>query len=258
MFDTKQLLDQFLGNVGGQAAGEAAPSEQNRQMPQQGAAAGGFGLGGPGFGQGALVGGIAGLLLGSKRGRKLTGNVMKYGGMAAIGGLAYKAYRDYQERQASAGSQTNSSPESMASPSPTPAELSPPQESGFDPARLPGGEANFALDLMRAMIYAAKSDGHIDDTEQQRIFQKMDEAGLGPAEKAFIVDELRAPLDIEKVVAAAATEEAAVELYAASRLAIDPDDPAERAYLSLLAARLKLDPALIEEIERTVTDAQER
>jgi uncharacterized membrane protein YebE (DUF533 family) len=32
-------------------------------------------------------------------------------------------------------------------------------------------------------------------------------------------------------------------------LAIDPDDPAEQAYLAMLASRLKLDPALKASVE---------
>ena len=45
------------------------------------------------------------------------------------------------------------------------------------------------------------------------------------------------------------TPELAVEIYAASFLAIDPDDPAEQAYLAMLASRLKLDPGLRAAVE---------
>ena len=45
------------------------------------------------------------------------------------------------------------------------------------------------------------------------------------------------------------TPELAVEIYAASVLAIDPDDPAEQAYLAMLASRLKLDPGLKAAVE---------
>ena len=48
----------------------------------------------------------------------------------------------------------------------------------------------------------------------------------------------------------------AAEIYAASRLAIDPDHPAERAYLQMLAARLGLEEGLIEEIELAVREAE--
>ena len=109
---------------------------------------------------------------------------------------------------------------------------------------------DMSLAVLRAMIAAAKSDGHIDAAEQTRIFAKLDELDLDTEAKAFVVDELRKPLDIDAVVAAAASPEVAAEIYAASVMAIDPDDPAEQAYLAMLASRLKLDPGLRANIER--------
>jgi uncharacterized membrane protein YebE (DUF533 family) len=43
-----------------------------------------------------------------------------------------------------------------------------------------------------------------------------------------------------RLVASVGTPEQGAELYLAARLAIDPDEPAERAYLEALAARLEL------------------
>ena len=40
----------------------------------------------------------------------------------------------------------------------------------------------------------------------------------------------------------------ATEIYAASLLAIDPDGAAEQGYLALLAARLHLDPGLVDHL----------
>jgi len=76
-----------------------------------------------------------------------------------------------------------------------------------------------------------------------------------PALDLVLFDELNIALrydylDIDQVVAAATTPELAVEIYAASVLAIDPDDPAEQAYLAMLASRLKLEPGLRAAIER--------
>jgi uncharacterized membrane protein YebE (DUF533 family) len=73
--------------------------------------------------------------------------------------------------------------------------------------------------------------------------------------KAFVFDELSAPLDINAVIAPAKTPEIAAEIYAASLVAIEADTPAERAYLQMLAARLELDPGLVEEIHRTADAA---
>ena len=48
--------------------------------------------------------------------------------------------------------------------------------------------------------------------------------------------------------ARAACSERAAEIYAASLMAIDPSKPAERGYLAMLAARLKLETGLVEHL----------
>ena len=60
-----------------------------------------------------------------------------------------------------------------------------------------------------------------------------------------------------RLVAAAVTDAQKVELYTASRLAIDPKTRAERGYLDLLAGRLKLPDNLIDHIEATVAEVKE-
>ena len=53
-------------------------------------------------------------------------------------------------------------------------------------------------------------------------------------------DLLTHDIDLKSLVDAVRTPEQGAELYLAARLAIDPDEPAERAYLDALAARLRL------------------
>ena len=115
--------------------------------------------------------------------------------------------------------------------------------------------------IARAERLAERADGareqrETDREEQDRIFAKIDEAGLDSEAKAFLMDELRSPLDLDKIVASASCPETAAEIYAASRLAIDPDHPAERAYLQMLAARLGLEAGLVDEIELAVREAE--
>lgn len=124
----------------------------------------------------------------------------------------------------------------------------------FNPAT-ESGQQSLARHLLRAMIAAAKSDGHVDAQEQARIFGEMDKLNLSADDKAFVMDELRAKLDIDAVASAAATPEEAAEIYAASLLAIDPDNAAERGYLSMLAARLKLDDRLVAHLHQNVATA---
>lgn len=250
MFDAKKLLDQVLGgqsgNLGSTAQRVLGELTGGKGLPQAGRTGDLAG--------GALAGGALGLLLGSKKARKTAmkygGTAVKLGGLALVAGLAYKAYSNWQQgQQATAGGPT---------PAPVPAGpklLPPPTESPFNPEAAPEGSNARAEHILIAMIAAAKADGHIDADEQSRIFGHLDALGLDTEAKAFVIDELRAPVDIERVVRQATDETSKAEIYAASLLAMDPDTPAERAWLDLLAARLGLDRALAAEIERTTADA---
>ena len=51
------------------------------------------------LGSGAALGGLGALVLGTGTGRSLAGSAIKLGGLALIGGLAYKAYQNYQQGQ---------------------------------------------------------------------------------------------------------------------------------------------------------------
>lgn len=248
MFDAKSLLDQFMGgqNQGGNQGGQQGFGGNRGAFGQGGgdllSQAGNI-LGG--FGGGALTGGLAGLLLGSKGGRKLAGNALTYGGMAVAGALAYRAYQNYQ-----AGKQA-----SPAAAAEVPL-LPPPANTPFNPVQ-EADQQSLARNLLRAMIAAAKADGHIDAAEQANIFAQMDKMNVGAEDKVFVMDELRAPLDVDAVARCARTPEEAAELYTVSLLAIDVDNPSERAYLALLAARLKLDDKLVAHLHATVEGALE-
>ncbi|MFB2550275.1 tellurite resistance TerB family protein [Ensifer soli] len=231
MFDAKKLLDQFLGSdmpvAGGSLrdrAGQAVQLAKDNPLK---------------------AGALAAVLFGTGTGREVAGAALKLGGLAAIAGLGYTAYKNYQAGQAPAASQ-----DAVLS---TPELLPPPADSGFATDRV---SSDFALILVRAMISAARADGHIDDAERSRIIDRLTVSGLSSDATAFLNDELSSPIDLDAIVAAARTEEQRVELYTASRLAIEPKSRAERGYLDLLAGRLGLADALVDHIEATVSAAK--
>jgi uncharacterized membrane protein YebE (DUF533 family) len=229
MFDAKSLLDQFLGSqvpgAGGtvrERAGQVTQLAKDNPL--------------------ATIA-IAGVLLGTDGGRKVAGSALKLGSLAAIAGLGYQAYKNYRAGQNPAESAEAGTPEL----------LPPPADSGFHPEAV---STDFALILVRAMIAASRADGHIDDAERARIMDKLKVSGLGADAAQFLENELANPVDLDAIVAAAATEEQRVELYTASRLAIEPETRAERGYLDLLAGRLGLADALVDHIEATVSAAK--
>lgn len=229
------LLEQFLGPDAGQRAGGAL------RNAKAGLANSGMG----GIAGGVAAGGLLGLLLGNKKARKsvgkLAGGVAGYGGAAALGALAYRAYQNWQTGK--------DAPQAAAPASADPAPA-PPADSKFLPAAAPARDGKpFELALVMAMISAANADGHIDAEEQRQIFERVGELPLDAEDKAFVFDALSRPPALQDIAGLADGPEQAAELYLASRLAIDPDHPAEQAYLEALAGRLALPGELVRHLE---------
>lgn len=59
-------------------------------------------------------------------------------------------------------------------------------------------------------------------------------------------------VDMDAIVNSASSPEIAAEIYAASLLAVEVDTVAEKSYLGMLAARLRLPSELVLELERQV------
>ena len=233
MFDPKKLLTDLLdsklpgtGDTVREKAGQAGQLAKDNPI---------------------ATGAIAAILLGTSTGRSITGSALKLGGLAAVTGLAYKAWQNYQ-----AG---NAPEPGGAAAGEEQAVLPPPAGTAFDPAAAPQGEDEFALALVRAMIAAARADGHVDDAEREQIAGKLAMSGLDHDAAEFINRELNSPLDLDIIVSMAKTDAQKAELYTASRLTIRPDSRAERGYLDMLAGRLGLPDALVDHIEATVEGA---
>lgn len=244
MIDAQALLDRFLGSSARPAAGQPASSPWTNPTAFGGVADAAKQVLGQG-GMGGLVGAAAaGGLISLFTGRKKGGGLMSHGGAALLGALADRAFQNWQAGRAPAAAP----PATLADAATVDARFLP----GAAPAAT--GEA-FELALIRAMIGAARADGHIDAEERRRIFAQVEAAGLDAEAKAFVFDTIEAPVGVTEVAAAASTPEQASELYLVSRLAVDPDDPSEQAYLQALAHRLKLPAELVAHLDRQVDSA---
>jgi uncharacterized membrane protein YebE (DUF533 family) len=180
------------------------------------------------LGKGALAGGALTLLLGTGTGRKLAGTAAALGGLGALGKVAYDAYQTWQGQ--------------TGGPQGTPV------------GELTGDAAERRSEvLFKAMIAAAKADGHIDEAERAAIAQSLGEIGSGigldDTTRLMIEAELDRPLSAAEIAAGADSPEAAAEIYLASLFVIDTANPAERGYLTELAAALNIQPALAAELE---------
>jgi uncharacterized membrane protein YebE (DUF533 family) len=105
---------------------------------------------------------------------------------------------------------------------------------------------------IKAMINAAKADGSIDEDELQKIVGELQIDTLTPAERTFLVEEVRKPMCTAEIVRAVPNRQVAAQLYAASLLAIEVDTPQERAYLQQLATDFGLDSRIVGQIHETL------
>lgn len=177
------------------------------------------------------LGGLAGLLVANKSSRKL---LAKYGtGALLAGGGAITGtvlWNKYKDRVRTAHS----------------------DEPHF-------GEQTSPLDLrterlILALVFAAKSDGHIDDQERSAIEQQLREAGVEEKGRALVAQAIEQPLEPQRLAQSVKNEEEALELYFLSCAAIDIDHFMERSYLNALGDALKIPQDVRDGIEKDIQE----
>ncbi|MBZ7650416.1 tellurite resistance TerB family protein [Klebsiella grimontii] len=210
-------LQSLLGQQGRSSSSDDQPSGNNLLLP------------------GAL-GGLAGLLVASKSSRKL---LAKYGtGALLVGGGAVAGsvlWNKYQQKMRASAQQTSADVAPAQAPSPAPAELDARSER-----------------LIMALVFAAKSDGHIDDRERANIEEQLRAANVDVQGRVLIDRALAQPLDPQSLAHGISSEQEALEVYYISCAVIDIDHFMERSYLNALGEALKLPQDVREEIERDV------
>jgi uncharacterized membrane protein YebE (DUF533 family) len=208
------------------------------------------------FAAGLLTGGVTTSLLGG--GKDTVETAAKVGGLALLGTLAYKAFGDYQQQKAAGGNpslggavtqsaqgliaqasgllsglMTNTQPqtaEAIAAPATTSNELS--------------------LSIIRAMIAAAKADGHMDAVETQKIMGQLESAGASAQEKILLMQEMANTPEVTTIAAAAKSPQESAQIYLAALLVCDSQCKLEQEYLLSLATALKLEPAFTASLQQ--------
>ena len=177
------------------------------------------------LGAGAVGGGLIGMLMGSKKSKKMTKKIgsgaLKVGGAAALGALAYKVYNDWQAKQSGQGVHET-----------------------FDP-----DDSKHSVLILKAMIGAAKADGHVDEEEMARIEQALADMGANEHVRQLVQQELNKPLDPAEIANQATSPQQASEIYLASLIVADEQNFMEKAYLQELAKQLQLSPEVTQQLE---------
>lgn len=220
-----------------------------------------------GLGSG-LAGGVAGgavvSALSSKSGRKAAVSVAKVGGLAAVGALAWSAYKSYQGKAAPEAAASAASPQQAPAPgqhnlvnhgavnqgavnhgavnhgavNQSAVWQGLPQQQ-FDNLAAPDNDRQGLL-ILRAMIAAAMADGQLGPQEQQHIFAELDNLGLSAEERGTLFDELRNPLASSDLAAVVTDPVLAIEVYTAARLTVASDCNESQMFLANLARDLNL------------------
>lgn len=179
-----------------------------------------------GFGGGVAATGLLSLLMGKKG---FGSNALQMGSMAALGALAYNAWKNYQGGQAA--------PASAAQGQFIPAE-----------ERSQAQTAQASELTIKAMIAAAAADGRIDTAESSAILAQI---GTENAEaRTWLEQQIHNPPTPQTLAAEVGNDPAlAAEIYLASRIVCGDLDRKEIVYLHELAEALHLDDALVEKLE---------
>ena len=187
---------------------------------------------------GVALGSLGALLLGTKKGSKVSKNAAKIGGVVLIGGLAYKAFENFKEGKPSLSDRD----EPKAAPA----------DSAFASDTLTNDQA---LLLVRSMI-AAAADSQIDEAERMRITLGLREAGLDSTTADFLESEFKNPVSVDLLAAGADSPEFASQVYTAARLTIEHDTDAEQAFLTQLGNALSLDASMVEHLDAAAASAK--
>lgn len=143
------------------------------------------------------------------------------GGLALIGGLAFRALRG----------------------------AAPPETGGPDFTTVDEDEARL---MLCAMVAATAADGMVDAAERRRLDAAVAEAGVDADGRSWLEREIESPADMDEIAERVASPDAAARIYAAARLAIDPDTLQERQFLKMFAEALDLPAEATERVERAI------
>jgi len=255
MFDAKSLLDSILGgpaaqqataaaqSAGSAVAGVVSQAEESLKGTRVGDAlteAKNLAQQNPTTAV-AVAGGLAALLLGTSTGRSVAAGAVKLGGLAGLGGIAYKAFSNWQQSKPLL--QGVPGLEQLTAPAPA--------GSGF---HADDHSHDTAQLIVRAMVATASVDGTIDAAQRAALVAQMQRAGLGSDESAFIEEAVAHPMSPGEIArGVAGNSQLAAQVVAAASLVADPTNAKEEEFLSRLGTELGMSGDLLSHIRAAVS-----
>jgi len=103
--------------------------------------------------------------------------------------------------------------------------------------------------LLKSMIYAAKIDGTVDESEREKIMEFM--GNMSKVEQMFVEHELQKELHVEEFLKEI-PKGMEKQVYYMSLFAIDVNNEAERNYLELLSNKLNIPYETVDSIHESL------
>ncbi len=223
----------ILSNLGSLLGQGAAGNNQT--------AAGGGGMFDPN-----MLGGLVGALFSGKPGAPAQGAAAQGGGdMGGLGSLLGSLMGSGSTGGASSGGGMGGLLGSLLGGEAQ--NVPPPPVPKSAPAR---SNENYATNMLRAMVYAARADGKINQNEQAAIQKQVNMLNLGNEAQAFIDQAFKEPLNPKAIAQSIATSDEAMNIYAMTCAVTGLDDPREVQYAKDLAAALGIPAQVQQAIQR--------
>ena len=217
----------ILTSLAGQA--QDGMRQMGQKVPQ--------GMGGL-FGAGAL-----GALLGGI----LPKGATKTAGMLGLGVLALNFYKKWAAQQGGKASSLSSQADPFGGDAFAYTGPMNGQEAANDPT---------AILLLRAMIFAARADGHIDAAEEERIAKVLPQFFPDGDVRPILQRLLEESLDTSVLAREVSSQEQAEDLYRLSCVIVDIDHFMERGYFVELAESLHISPERARQLEAEAVQAK--
>lgn len=202
------------------------------------------------------LGGLAGAgALGALLGNVLQGDLMKSVALAGAGAVAWNFYKKWAQNQHPDQNEQSVTSQALH----TDAENT--QTTGWEQYKKEAAKKPVdptAELVIRAMIYAARADGSIDELEQNRIDQVLHTMLPNEDVKEVVAVIRQEPIDPNKIAGKVHSKEQGEDVYRLSCAVIDIDHFMEHSYLDALANALNIDQATQKKLENEAEQAKKQ
>ncbi len=200
---------------------------------------------------GQAPGGMGGLLgagaLGALIGSFVSKSILKDAALVGAGAVAWNFYQKWSQSRAE---QNAGLPVGREQTSTVPS-----ASSGTSVSVTPDATAML---MLRAMVYTARADGHIDAAEQNRILKLVGQIFPGQDMTSVMNSLMTEPIDPSRLAAEVSSQEQGDDLYRLSCLIVDVDHFMERSYLDGLARALNLSDERKSALEQEVSGVKQQ